>query len=104
MYMQLMDAEAAFRTHKHELVLRPIYHHKENRVDAHILVGFLAYVNVTGHVDLFAGMLFYFGLFLFVLLSWRVFRRPVPFAPSWWAISFPMAAAHLDSDSPMNLA
>ncbi|WP_317920330.1 SLAC1 anion channel family protein [Cupriavidus sp. TA19] len=55
-------------------------------------VGFLAYVNVTGHVDLFAGMLFYFGLFLFVLLAWRVFRRPVQFAPSWWAISFPMAA------------
>ncbi|MBB3013547.1 SLAC1 anion channel family protein [Cupriavidus alkaliphilus] len=55
-------------------------------------VGFLAYVNVTGNVDLFAGMLFYFGLFLFVLLSWRVFRRPVPFGPSWWAISFPMAA------------
>jgi hypothetical protein len=44
MYMQLMDAEAAFRTHKHELVLRPIYHHKEKRVDAHILVCFLAYV------------------------------------------------------------
>jgi len=44
MYMQLMDAEAAFRTHKHELVLRPIYHQKEKRVDAHILVCFLAYV------------------------------------------------------------
>jgi transposase len=44
MYMQLMDAEAAFRTQKHELVLRPIYHQKENRVEAHILVSFLAYV------------------------------------------------------------
>jgi len=44
MYMQLMDAEAAFRTHKSELVLRPIYHQKERRVDAHILVCFLAYV------------------------------------------------------------
>ncbi len=44
MYMQLMDAEAAFRTQKHELVLRPIYHQKERRVDAHILVCFLAYV------------------------------------------------------------
>jgi len=44
MYMQLMDAEAAFRTHKSELVLRPIYHQKEQRVDAHILVCFLAYV------------------------------------------------------------
>jgi hypothetical protein len=44
MYMQLMDAEAAFRVHKSELVLRPIYHHKEDRVEAHILVCFLAYV------------------------------------------------------------
>ncbi len=44
MYMQLMDAEAAFRVHKSELALRPIYHHKEDRVEAHILVCFLAYV------------------------------------------------------------
>src|SRR5262249_2729169 len=44
MYMQLTDAEAAFRTNQHELVLRPISHQKECRVDAHILVCFLAYV------------------------------------------------------------
>jgi transposase len=44
MYMQLVDAEAAFRTHKSELVLRPIWHQYENRVQAHILVCFLAYV------------------------------------------------------------
>lgn len=55
-------------------------------------VGFLAYVNVTQHVDMFAAMLFYFGLFLFIALSFKVFRRSIPFAASWWAISFPMAA------------
>ncbi|VVP79218.1 Tellurite resistance protein TehA [Pseudomonas fluorescens] len=55
-------------------------------------VGFLAYTNVFGEVDQFASVLFYFGLFLFVVLSFKVFRRDVPFAPSWWAISFPIAA------------
>lgn len=42
-YIQLTDAEWAFRISKHELVLRPIWHHKEDRVKAHILVCFLAY-------------------------------------------------------------
>ncbi|MTW10583.1 C4-dicarboxylate ABC transporter [Pseudoduganella eburnea] len=55
-------------------------------------VGFLAYANVTQHIDMFAAMLFYFGLFMFLVLAPRVFRRSVPFAPSWWAISFPIAA------------
>jgi transposase len=43
-YIQLTQAEAAFRVHKSDLSIRPIWHHKENRVDAHILVCFLAYV------------------------------------------------------------
>lgn len=55
-------------------------------------VGFLAYTHVFGEIDRFASVLFYFGLFLFVVLSFKVFRRDVPFAPSWWAISFPIAA------------
>lgn len=55
-------------------------------------VGFLAYVNMVQHVDMFAGLLFYFGLFLFISLSFKVFRRSIPFAASWWAISFPIAA------------
>ena len=55
-------------------------------------VGFLAYTNLFGEIDRFAGMLFYFGLFLAVVLGFKVFRRDVPFAPSWWAISFPLAA------------
>jgi len=43
-YIQLTEAEWAFRITKDELVLRPIWHHKEERVKAHILVCFLAYV------------------------------------------------------------
>ncbi|MFW6158284.1 MAG: hypothetical protein ACOC8E_02870 [Planctomycetota bacterium] len=42
-YIQLTDAEAAFRTIKTDLVVRPIYHQTERRVHAHILVAFLAY-------------------------------------------------------------
>lgn len=55
-------------------------------------VGFLAWVNVFGQVDRFAGALFYFALFVFVVVSPKVFRRDVPFSPGWWAVSFPMAA------------
>ncbi len=43
-YIQLTDAEWAFRITKDELVIRPIWHQKEDRVKAHILVCFLAYV------------------------------------------------------------
>jgi transposase len=43
-YAQLSDVEAAFRLQKGDLKLRPIWHQKEARVKAHILVCFLAYV------------------------------------------------------------
>jgi transposase len=43
-YIQLTDAEEAFRIHKDDLKLRPVWHQKENRVKAHILICFLAYV------------------------------------------------------------
>jgi transposase len=43
-YIQLTEAEAAFRIHKSELSIRPIWHQRETRVLAHILVCFLAYV------------------------------------------------------------
>jgi hypothetical protein len=42
-YIQLTQIEAAFKTLKSELGLRPIYHQLENRVEAHILVAFLSY-------------------------------------------------------------
>jgi len=43
LYLQLTQIEAAFKTLKSELGLRPIYHQLENRVEAHILVAFLAF-------------------------------------------------------------
>jgi len=42
-YMQLTQAEAAFRICKSDLGLRPVWHQKEERVQAHILVCFLAF-------------------------------------------------------------
>jgi len=41
-HIQLTQAESAFRTSKSDLMLRPVFHQKEERVDAHILVCFLA--------------------------------------------------------------
>lgn len=43
-YIQLTEAEAAFRIEKSDLRIRPIWHQREDRVLAHILVCFLAYV------------------------------------------------------------
>lgn len=42
-YMQLVQVEEAFKTLKGDLDLRPIHHQIERRVEAHILVAFLAY-------------------------------------------------------------
>jgi len=42
-YIQLTEAEAVFRALKSELAIRPIFHQKEHRVKAHILVAFLGY-------------------------------------------------------------
>jgi len=43
-YIQLTEAEAAFRIQKSDLAIRPIWHQREDRVQAHIFVCFLAYV------------------------------------------------------------
>lgn len=43
-YTQLTEAEWAFRITKDELKIRPLYHQLDRRVEAHILVCFLAYV------------------------------------------------------------
>jgi transposase len=42
-YMQLVQIEAAFKAMKSELGIRPLYHQLGHRVEAHILVAFLAY-------------------------------------------------------------
>ena len=43
-YIQLTQAEAAFRIQKDQLNVRPIWHQRSDRVQAHILVCFLAFV------------------------------------------------------------
>ena len=43
-YIQLTEAEAAFRIQKSDLQIRPVWHQRADRVKAHILVCFLAYV------------------------------------------------------------
>jgi transposase len=42
-YTMLTDLEAVFRSLKSELGLRPVYHHKTGRVDAHLFISVLAY-------------------------------------------------------------
>jgi transposase len=42
-YIQLTEIEAAFKTMKDDLALRPIFHQLERRIEAHIFVAFLAY-------------------------------------------------------------
>ena len=42
-YMQLTEAEAAFRALKSELSIRPLFHQLESRVKAHVMVAFLGY-------------------------------------------------------------
>ena len=42
-YLHLVEVEAAFKTLKDELAVRPIYHQRPARIEAHIFVAFLAY-------------------------------------------------------------
>src|ERR1022692_4953132 len=56
-YMQLTEAEASFRALKSELSIRPLFHQKEPRVKAHVLVAFRGYA-------------------LWVTLKHRLKRRP----------------------------
>ena len=42
-YMRLAEVEQAFKELKHDLALRPIFHQREGRIEAHIFVAFIAY-------------------------------------------------------------
>ncbi|MGL2965297.1 SLAC1 anion channel family protein [Flavobacterium sp. XGLA_31] len=55
-------------------------------------VGFLGYFSLSHQVDLFASILFYFGLFMFTIVFSKVFLRKIPFMLTWWAVGFPIAA------------
>lgn len=59
-------------------------------------VGFIAYVNLAGGVDVFARILYYTALFLALLLASNAVRfLRLPFFVSAWAYSFPLAALTL---------
>lgn len=75
----------------HEPLAQPMRPSKMILV-APFAVGFIAYVNLVQKVDMFAALLFYFALFLFVIIGYRLVVKPAPFSPAWWAIGFPMAA------------
>jgi len=57
-YLQLAAVEAAFKNLKDDLQIRPIFHQKEQRLEAHIFVAFLAYclhVTLQGKLRQVAG-------------------------------------------------
>jgi hypothetical protein len=57
-YLQLVEIEGAFKLLKDDLQVRPIYHQKESRVEAHLFVAFLAYclsVTLRGQLRKLAG-------------------------------------------------
>lgn len=58
-------------------------------------VGFSAYVTVVGTVDRFASALYMLTVFLLTVLAGRLrhLATSCPFRLSWWAVSFPLAAA-----------
>lgn len=58
-------------------------------------VGFSAYVTVTGEVDRFASALYMLMVFMLTVLAGRLRYLAIscPFRLSWWAVSFPLAAA-----------
>ncbi len=59
-------------------------------------VGFIAYVKMTGALDAFARILFYFGLFTGLMLLTMLDRfRRVPYFVSWWGYTFPLDALTL---------
>ena len=56
-------------------------------------IGFIAYVKLTGQVDIFSKVLYYFSLFMFfVFLAQVKYFSQVKFFLSSWAYSFPMDA------------
>jgi len=67
-YIQLTEAEAAFRALKGELSIRPLFYQIEPRVKAHILVAFLGYA-------------------LWVTLKHRLKRHPFHLSPAPWRCS-----------------
>ncbi|NBC13379.1 MAG: C4-dicarboxylate ABC transporter [Gammaproteobacteria bacterium] len=61
-------------------------------------VGFIAYVRLTGGLDVFAQILYFSALFFTVVLATQATRfLRIRFYLSWWAYSFPLAAIAIAS-------
>lgn len=61
-------------------------------------VGFISFVKLTGEINEFAKILYYFGLFLTLLLFAQInMFKKIKFYLSWWAYSFPIAAITIAS-------
>ncbi|QEM03746.1 C4-dicarboxylate ABC transporter [Mucilaginibacter rubeus] len=61
---------------------------------APLALAFTVYHQLTMKLDITAGTLFYFNLFLALLLGSKIFLIPraCPFKISWWSVSFPLSA------------
>ncbi|WP_319410668.1 SLAC1 anion channel family protein [uncultured Cohaesibacter sp.] len=56
-------------------------------------IGFVSFVTMTGAVDPFSRILYYTGVFFFLIILLQVPKLSrISFAMSWWAYSFPLAA------------
>jgi len=57
-------------------------------------LAFTGYERLTGQIDMFSVIVFYFNLFLLLLLASKVLHLPkiCPFYVSWWSVSFPLSA------------
>ncbi|AYL95388.1 SLAC1 anion channel family protein [Mucilaginibacter celer] len=64
-----------------------------------LALAFSVYHGLTGNLDLFSGVLFYFNLFLLVLFGSKIMLIPkvCPFKVSWWSVSFPLTAVTVTS-------
>ncbi|WP_240796807.1 SLAC1 anion channel family protein [Terasakiella sp. SH-1] len=56
-------------------------------------IGFVAYIQLVGELDVFGRLIYYWAAFFFLLLTFQVRRMlRIKFAMSWWAYTFPLAA------------
>ena len=55
-------------------------------------VGVSAYISQTGQIDFFASVIFFFGLFTFMVILFHVLKERVPFMISWWSSCFSIGA------------
>lgn len=55
-------------------------------------VGMSAYVSQTLQIDMFSSVLFYFGLFTFIVILVHILKERIYFMTSWWSACFSIGA------------